>query len=225
MQQYQRVYLWASDLGDSRWILALMLPSKQLAVYWCCCMMTQDLPNKSVNPIRIVLHRLECENHSIAHRLKLYTRDPYVVALIHAMHHHPHDAVMHELLQRPNRDRHEYKCDHLTIPQQINPTTCRKKKSERNKQTNKQTENQTRNMKKCFILLHTLMTFFFSISRFESRWWRMKEGVLSCDFFTPFLLTFPGLDAVVSKMSPLGSFVLNLNEIMLCLPVSQGGNI
>lgn len=53
----------------------------------------------------------------------------------------------------------------------------------------------------------------------------MKEGVLSCDFFTPFLLTFPGLDAVVSKMSPLGSFVLNLNEIMLCLPVSQGGNI
>lgn len=39
------------------------------------------------------------------------------------------------------------------------------------------------------------------------------------------LLTFPGLAAVVSKMSPLGSFVLNLNEIMLCFPVSHGGNI
>lgn len=38
-------------------------------------------------------------------------------------------------------------------------------------------------------------------------------------------LTFPDLAAVVSKISPLGSFVRNLNEIMLCLAVSQGGNI
>lgn len=44
-------------------------------------------------------------------------------------------------------------------------------------------------------------------------------------YFALVKLTFPDLAAVVSKISPLGSFVLNLNEIMLCLPVSQGGNI
>lgn len=39
------------------------------------------------------------------------------------------------------------------------------------------------------------------------------------------LLTFPGFDAVVIRIKPLGSFVRNLNEIIPCLPVSQGGNI
>lgn len=42
---------------------------------------------------------------------------------------------------------------------------------------------------------------------------------------TSIRLTFPDLADVVSKISPLGSFVLNLNEIMLCLVVSHGGNI
>lgn len=30
---------------------------------------------------------------------------------------------------------------------------------------------------------------------------------------------------MVNKMSPFGSFVRNLNEIMLCLDVSHGGKI
>lgn len=63
--------------------------------------------------------------------------------------------------------------------------------------------------------------------------WTLLQGRVewkkNCDFlsfaFPLILLTFPGLAAVVSKMSPLGSFVLNLNEIMLCFPVSHGGNI
>lgn len=37
--------------------------------------------------------------------------------------------------------------------------------------------------------------------------------------------TFGGFVPVVINIKPFGSFVLNLNDIKLCLPVSQGGRI
>lgn len=39
------------------------------------------------------------------------------------------------------------------------------------------------------------------------------------------LITFPGFVPIVNMIKPFGSFVRNLNDIELCLPVSHGGSI
>lgn len=169
--------------------------SKRLPAIQCYCMQAQCLLNKWC-PIRIVSNHRVFENHSIVHRWTLCIPVPDVVASNHASYHHPLVAVMHVLLRRPNQGRHECKCVHSTARPQTNPTKSFRMHTMQTRRIEK------RNL---FDVLSLL---------------RLTNNIKCFD-----IITCPALAAIVSSIKPFGSFVRNLKEIELCLPVSHGGRI
>lgn len=197
MQQCLPVYYLAPDLWDIRWIPVAKWLSKQLVVMLCWCMSVQCHPNKSVRLIRIVLSPRACENRSIDHQWIPYTLVLDDAMLNRAKFRHPPACGTHVLSKRPTQGQHGYRCDRSAVQPQTNPTKIMREKKE---------EKQNVDLLFCrYISALFFVVFFFGNNSN--------------------LITFPGLVPIVSNINPLGSFVRNLNDIELCLPVSHGGSI
>lgn len=54
---------------------------------------------------------------------------------------------------------------------------------------------------------------------------KRKKGSIFHIWKWHYKITFPGFVPIVNSIRPFGSFVRNLNEMELCLPVSHGGKI